>query len=60
MWMLSNKSEDHISGIEETKGTIVSFYTTHAFIYCECNIIIILGETFSLHSISTTTFPHGE
>ena len=62
MWMLYKiKSEENISGIEETKGTIVSFfYYTFFFIYCDINIIIILGETFSLHSISTTTFPRGE
>ena len=55
------KSEENISGIEETKGTIASFfYYTFFFIYCDINIRIILGETFSLHSISTTTFPRGE
>jgi hypothetical protein len=47
--------------IEETKGTIVSSFFYYAFFYiCDSNIRIILGETFSLHSISTTIFPHGE
>ena len=35
------KSEENISGIEETKGTIVSVFPTHSFIYSHSNIIII-------------------
>jgi len=35
------KSEENISGIEETKGTMVSFFPTHSFIYCHSNNIII-------------------
>ena len=43
--------------LKKPKALSFLFFTTHSFTYCDNNIIIILGETFSLHSISIHYLP---